>query len=158
VNAAEAQEVGLLETGNRAENCTLRPRFKACLETDQVPHLRGAIFLAQLHHRIRLAARLGIDEADGLHRPKAQGLDPTLRHLFNRQTALEIRHLVPLVAGDVLLTPDKGCHKRLVLFLSKWRVPVVVASALAVARSLEEPCVVERVGGDDRRDRVVEGE
>src|SRR2546426_12743005 len=97
-------------------------------------------------------------QADGFHRTKPKSLDAPLRHLFDGQAALEVRHSIKLVTRHVLLARDQRRNERLVLFPSERRVPVVVSPALAVARGLEEPAVVERIGGDDGRDRIVERE
>ena len=158
MNATEAQELGSFQARNRAEDFLLGASLQARLEAHEIPHLRRAIFLTQLHDRVGLATGLRIDEADRLHRPKAQCLEPALRHFLDRQAALEIGDLVKLMSHPrrVLIARDERRHERFVLALSERRVPVVVAAPFAVARRLEQPAVVERVGRDDRRDRVVE--
>ena len=132
MNAPGAQKLGLLQSRNHPEDLLLRAHFQPSLEAHEVPHLRGAIFLTQLHHGVRLAAGFRINETDRLHRPKAQRFDAPLRHFLDREAAFEIRHLVPLVPRHVLLAGEQGCHEDFVLFFRKRRIPVVVAPAFAV--------------------------
>src|SRR5439155_10968983 len=134
MNRAEAEELRLLETGNRAEDALLRAGLQPCLEAHEIPHLPSSIFLPQLNHRICIAR-----QADGFHRTKPKSLDAPLRHLFDGQAALEVGDSVELVSGHILLARDQRRDERLVLFPSERRVPVVVSPALAVARGFEEP-------------------
>src|SRR3989442_7183664 len=110
MNRAEAEELRLLETRNRAEDALLRAGLQPCLETHEIPHLPDTIFLPQLNHRICIAR-----QADGFHRTKPKSLDAPLRHLFNEQAALEVRHSIKIMSGHVLLGRDQCCSARLVL-------------------------------------------
>src|SRR5712692_4212920 len=116
MDAAEAEKLRLREPGNRAKDSLLRAGLQSGLEAHEIPHLRRAVFLTQLHHRIWLASGLRIDEADRLHRPKAQRLDPALRHLLDGQAAFEVRDLVEFVAAprprEVLLARDQRGDER----------------------------------------------
>src|SRR6266496_3635557 len=158
MDAPIPEKLRVLETRNGPEDPLLRPGFQSRLETDEVPHLRGAIFLPQLHHGVWLTpgASPGINQSNWFHRSEPQGLRSPLRHFFDREAAFEIRHFVPLVPRHVLLARQERRDERLVLALSERRVPVVVSPALAVARGFEQAGVVERIGGHDWRDRVEE--
>src|SRR2546426_1460045 len=46
-------------------------------------------------------------QADGFHRTKPKSLDAPLRHLFDGQAALEVRHSIKLVTRHVLLARDQ---------------------------------------------------
>ena len=83
------------------------------LEADQVPHLARPVLPPELHHRVRLAAGARIGQADRLHRAEAQRLAAAARHLLDRQAALEVRHLVELVAV-VLVGREQRVDERLV--------------------------------------------
>ena len=128
---------------------------EAGLEADQVPHLARLVLTAQLHRRVRLAAGSRVVQADRLHRAEPQRLAAALRHLLDRQAALEVRHLVELVAVK-LVGGRQRVDERFVLFARQRRVEVVVAVALAPARLGVEHVVIERLGADDRRNRIVE--
>src|SRR5258705_1646994 len=160
MDAPIPQKFRVLEARNSREDPLLPPGSEPRLKTNQVPHLRGAIFLPQLDHGVWLTpgASPGINQSNWLHGPKPEGLRSPLRHLLDGQAALEVRDLIELVAVHVLLAGDQLGDERFVLWLRERRVPVVVSPALAVARGLEQTAVVERVGGDDRRDGVEERE
>ena len=101
----------LLEPGDHPEHPLLLRDPEPGLEADQVPHLPGAVLPAELHHRVRLAAGARIGQAHRLHRAEAQRLAPAARHLLDRQAALEVRHLVELVAV-VLVGRDQRVEER----------------------------------------------
>src|SRR5919201_3860733 len=103
MNAAEAQELGGLEPGNRSKDFLLRAGLQACLEAHEIPHLRRAVFLPELHDRVGRLAASGIYEPNRLHRPKPQRLDSTLRNLFDRQAAFEVGYRVEFMTRHVLL-------------------------------------------------------
>ena len=99
----------------------------------------------------------GIRQAHRLHRPVPQRLAPALRHDLDRKTPLEVDPLLEVVDGHGLAREQVG-DELLVLLARQRAVPVVLALALAVARHRVHLREVERVGDDDRRDRVVEVE
>ena len=78
---------------------------------DQVPHLPRPVLAAELHHRVRLAAGARIGQADRLHRAEAERLPAAPGHLLDRQAALEVGHLVELVAL-VLVGLDQRVEER----------------------------------------------
>src|SRR5712691_12303350 len=92
VNAAEPQELRCRESGNEPKDFLLRAGLEPRLEADEVPHLRGAIFLPQLDDGVRLAPGLRVGESNRLHGTESQRLDTALRHLLDRQASLEVRH------------------------------------------------------------------
>src|SRR6185437_5574486 len=91
VNRTESQELCVLESGNEAENALLVGNPETRLESDDVPHSRAAIFLAQLHDRKRFARCSRIFETNGFERPKAERVAPAARHFFDRHAAFEVR-------------------------------------------------------------------
>src|SRR2546422_4651938 len=95
-----------------------------------------------------------------LHGTEAQRVAAPRRQLLHRQAAFEVGggRPIELVVRLVLLPRAERRHEGVVLLLGERGVPVVAAPALAVARRAEQALVVERLGGDDRRDRVEERE
>ena len=96
---------------------------------------------------MRLPAGARIGQADRLHRAEAERLAAAPRHLLDRQAALEVGHLVELVAL-VLVGLEQRVEEALVPSRVDRRVEVVVALALAVAGERVEPLVIERVVDD----------
>jgi hypothetical protein len=160
VDRAVAQELAVREAGDRPEHARLLAVAHPRLEPDEVPHLAGLVLLAQLHDRVRLTAGARVAEAHRLHRPEAEGVLAARGQLLDRETAFEVRHAAHAahVVARVLVRRGERGDEGFVFVSREGRVPVVGALALAVARGLEELLELERVGGDDRRDRVVERE
>ena len=86
---AEADELGVLETGNEAQDARLLAPPELRLEANEAIVVAGKGVLPQLHCRVRQTPRPRIDEADWFHRPEAQRIEPAMRHHFDRQAALE---------------------------------------------------------------------
>ena len=89
MDAAEAHEHCFFEAWNQLENIFLRAPFQPGLETDEVVVITCKRVLAQLHRRVRPAARAWIIETDRLHGPMPQGLASTIRHHFDGQAGFE---------------------------------------------------------------------
>ena len=106
---------------------------------------------------MRLPAGARVRQPHRLHRPEPQRLPSPPRHFLDRQAPLEVRNLVELVAL-VLIGGEEGIEKRLVARAVERGIEVVVPPALSVPRQGIEAGMIERVVGDDRRDRVVERE
>ena len=98
VKAAEPREFRVLEAGDHAEHPHLLGMLELGLEADDVEQGAEAIVLAQLHDGVRLLSRpVRIGEPDRLHRPPAQRVATALRHHLDRQAAVEIGGLLPVV-------------------------------------------------------------
>ena len=52
MDAAVAQELGMLEPGDRPEDALLVGNLEPRLEAHEVPHLPGPVFLPQLNDRV----------------------------------------------------------------------------------------------------------
>src|SRR5207244_3975650 len=72
VNAPVAQELRSREAGDQPEHALLLRDAQPRLEAHQVPHLRRAVLLAQLHHGVGLLAPAGVHQTHRLHRAEAQ--------------------------------------------------------------------------------------
>ena len=85
------------------EDLGLPAVFELGLEADHVPQRAQRIVLPKLDDGVGLHRRVArIGEADRLQRPPAQRLAAALGHHLDRQAAVEIGHVLPLVE-DVLL-------------------------------------------------------
>ena len=95
----EADEFGLLETGNQAQHARLFAPFDLRLEADQAEVIAGQVVLPELDDGVRRLAGARIDEADRLHRSEAQRVAAAVRHHLDRQAAFEESLLVEVVHG-----------------------------------------------------------
>src|SRR3954451_25061834 len=86
MQAAEASEFGLLQTGNGAEDALLLAIFQLGLEADDVVERAEFVVLAQLNDRVGFGGGIArIGQADRLHRAVAQSLGTAFRHHLDRQ-------------------------------------------------------------------------
>src|ERR1700693_1694701 len=92
------KKLGLLQPGNHADHALLLGNPQAGLESHEVPHPAGTILLAKLHHRVSIATSARITQANWLKWSEAKSVAPALSHHFDWHAALEVRHLVELVA------------------------------------------------------------
>ncbi len=111
---------------------------KPRLEADEVVSGAGRIFFTQLHDGIGRFSGARIAQTDRLERTIPQGVLAARRHLFDRQTAFEVRHLTALrvrleFLGLVLGQLAQIAHERLVLRAIERDVQIVGAVALIVA-------------------------
>ena len=162
VEAAEARELGVAQAGDHAEDVGLDGVAQLGLEADHVVERAELVVLAQLHDGVGLLVRLvRIGEPDRLHRPVAQRLAAALGHHLDRQAAVEIGDLLPVVML-VRLAGEERVDEGVVLRLVHRAVDVVGAGAagagLVVARLEPGDVHVDRVEMDDRRDGIEEGE
>lgn len=104
---------------------------------------------------------MGIGEAHRLHRPVAQRLAAAFRHHLDRQAAVEIGRAFPFLEAG-LVAGDQRIDEGIVLLLGHRAVDIVLAGSagadLVVARLKPADVHVDRLGIDDRRDGVEEGE
>ena len=142
VDAAVAEKLRSRQAGYRPEHPLLFGNPEPGLEAHQVPHLAGLVLSPQLHHCPRFLPGAWIGQAHRLHRAEAQRLGAAAGHFLDRQTALEVGHLVELVA--VKLVGGRECgNERGVVLPGHRGVQIVVAVALLVAGELVKHRVVQ---------------
>ena len=97
MNLPVLQELRLFEAGNQPQHARLLAEPEMILEAHEAVRVGQHIFLAELHGRVWLAPGARVAQADGLHRPEAQGVHAAPRQFLNRQARLEpARLLEPL--------------------------------------------------------------
>ena len=162
VDAAEPGEARLLQPRNRPEDFGLGAVLQLGLEADHVEQGAERIVLAQLDDGMGAAAGARVGQADRFHRAEAQGLPAARRHDLDRQAAFEIGRVLLPVLEFRLVAGEQGVDEAFVLRLVQRAVdvgPGVAAGArLVVARLAPGDAFVDRVGMDDGRDGVEEGE
>ncbi len=156
MNLTEAHEFSLLESRNQSQHSFLFAELQMVLETDEVVAIGEQVFLAKLHNRPRLSPIARITQPNRFHWPVAQRVTTPSRELFDWQTSFEVHRLLELVQCYRVGRRQRVIES-IVLFLIERAVQVVVA-ALVVARCAKRDACVDRLGIDDRRDRVVEVE
>jgi hypothetical protein len=162
VDAAEPREGGVLQPGNHPENIRLRAVLHLGLEADDVVERAELVVAAQLHDGVGLFTRIvRVGQAHGLHRAMAQRLAPAFGHHLDGQAAVEIAGRFPgLELG--LLGGEQRVDEGLVLVPRHRAVDIggalLLRLALVVAGLLPRHGHVDRVGIDDGRDGVEEGE
>ena len=72
MEAAEARELGVLETGDHAEDARLLAMLQLGLEAHHVPQIAERIVLAKLHDGIGAVAGARVAQSHGLHRAITQ--------------------------------------------------------------------------------------
>ena len=93
VDLAEAEEGGLLEAGDEAEDAGLLAEFEVVLKADEVVGVGAEVFLAELDDGVGPAAGLGVGEAGGLHGAEAEGVSASAGGLFDGEAAFEVLEL-----------------------------------------------------------------
>src|SRR5690348_15061771 len=93
----EAQKLGALETGDHAEHTLLAADSKTSLKPHDVPPACAAVFLPQLHHRVRFARRPRIAESNRFERAESKRVPSASGHLLDRHAALEVRRRIEIV-------------------------------------------------------------
>ncbi len=162
VQAPQTRELGVLQTRDHAEDVGLGAVLQLGLEADHVEQGAQRIVLTQLHDGVGLDRRVVlVGQADGLHRAVAQGLAAALGHDLDRQAAVEIGDVLPLLEVS-LGAVQQGVDEGFVLGLVHRAVDVgrlVAAGAfLVIARLAPGDVEVDAVGVQDRRDGVEEAE
>ena len=90
VDLAVAQEGGVLEAGDEAQDARLLAEFQVVLEADQVVAVGAEVLLAKLDDGVGPAAGPGVGEADRLHGAEAERVAAAAGGLFDGETALEV--------------------------------------------------------------------
>ena len=116
MDLAIAQELGLLKTGDQAQDALLFPVPQVILESDNVVTVGARVLLAQLYHRPGTPSGAWIHQAHRLQRTEAQGFAAAPDEFLHRQAGFKERN----VLGD-LGREGLGLQQRvdeaLVLFL-----------------------------------------
>src|SRR5579864_9604361 len=97
-----AEETGLLEPGNEAENASLVTKPQVILKTDQIVGIGAQVFLPQLHDGMGWLAGARITQAHRLHWSKAQRVAAAARDLLDRKAGFEVVQLFPVPLLDRL--------------------------------------------------------
>ena len=113
---AEADEFGVFEAGNHAQDAALLRIGHLGLEADHVEQPRFAIILAKLDDGVELLAGARIEQADRAHRAEGEGLTATARHFLDRHAAFEINRLFKRMSGD-FIGGENGVDEGVVLGL-----------------------------------------
>ena len=151
-----AQEARVFEAGNQPQNAGLLAELQMILEADQVVTVGAQIFLAQLHDRPRRLAGARIAQAHRLHGAEAQRIAAAAGKHFDRQAALKVIQLLPLLGFGGF-----GCKQRIqkaVELLAVHGAVDVVGGALIPAGGHVDAIHVDGFGIDDGRDGIVEGQ
>ena len=90
VDLAVAQEGGVFEAGDEAEDAVLLAELEVVLEADEVVAVGAEVFLAELDDGVGPAAGFGVGEADGLHGAEAEGVAAAAGGLFDGEAAFEV--------------------------------------------------------------------
>ena len=163
MQSAEADEFGMREPRNGAENALLWTVFQFGLETDHIVERAELVVLAKLHDGVGFCQRImRVGEPYRLHWPVTQRLAAALGHDLDRQAAVEIGGVGFPFLEVGLLTRDQGVHESIVLLLGQRTIDVVGARAtrakLVVARLKPRHRHVDRILVDDRGNRIEFGE
>ncbi len=94
VDLAVAQEGGVFEAGDQAEDVGLFAELEVVLEADEVVAVGSEVFLAELHDGVGPLAGARVGQAGGLHGAEAEGVAAAARGLLDGQTAFEVLELV----------------------------------------------------------------
>ena len=94
VDLAVAEESGVFEAGDEAEDAGLFAEFEVVLEANEVVGVGAEVFLAELDAGVGPAAGSGVGESGGLHGAEAEGVSAAAGGLFNGEAAFEVLELV----------------------------------------------------------------
>src|SRR5579872_2356182 len=163
MHRSKAEELGALESGNHAEHTLLVADTKTSLKTNDVPHASAAVFLPQLHHRVRLARGPRIPESNRFERAESKRVPSASRHLLDRHAALEVRHRIEIVRTVLVRRGERVDEVRVLLAVERAVEICAVRSGIAhrlltVARRAKRHLMIDRVSIDDGSDRIVERE
>src|SRR5947209_5537868 len=100
VNLSIAQEAGVFEAGDQAQDLGLIGELKVILKSDQVVGIGTKIFLAKLNYGVGNVSGAGIFEAYRLHWTEAKRVSPSASNFFDGETAFEIVEVLPVSLFD----------------------------------------------------------
>ena len=102
MDGAQADELGLLQARDQAEDPLLLPVLQLGLKAHQVVEAAFPVFGPELDHRKGLAAGLRVHQAHGLHGAEQEGAIAPGRHNFHGQAALEVAGLLKRLQRHLL--------------------------------------------------------
>ena len=103
VDLAEAEEGGVFEAGDEAEDTFLFGVFEVILEAYEVVGVGSEVLLAELDYGVGPAAGFGVGEAYGLHGAEAEGVAAAAGGLFDGEAAFEVLEFLGGEADDPTL-------------------------------------------------------
>src|SRR2546421_7439618 len=124
------------------------------LKADETVSVGQHVLLSELHGGVRLSAIARVTKTDGLHRPVAQCVNAAPRQLFNRQTRLKPSGLLEALERNALGVDESIIEARVIFFIK--RAVQIIVAALVITRGAKGHFKIDRVGGDYRRDSIVE--
>ena len=156
----EAEELGVLQAGNEAQDAGLFAELHVVLKTDQIEALGAQILLAKLHDGPGTASGAWVLEAHGFHGAEAQGVAAAAGDFLDGEAGLEVARVVFGNVGGDGVGLEQLVHEMLVLIAVERAVQVVVGTVggFAVARGPVGDAGVNGIGSHDGADAVVEVE
>ncbi len=148
VKTAEADELGVRQTGNQPKDAALFGIGHLGLETDQIVEGSFPVFLTQLNHCVRAPAGARIAQSDCAHRSKGQSCSAAISHFFNRHAAFKRYETLKVVRRHTIGAPQRADES--IVFLSLERQVEIIIPACVIARGPKCHRHVDRVGGHDR--------
>src|SRR5258708_28991107 len=94
MHLAEAQEFSALQARDHAQHTLLIAKAHMILKADQVVAAGARVFLPQLNHGVRAAARARIAQPHRLHGAEAEGVASASGDLFYRQAGFEMTGII----------------------------------------------------------------
>ena len=153
MDLAVLQDLGIFESRDKPNNARLFRIAKMVLETDEAVSIGHQVLLPQLHACIGLLSCFWVRQTFRLHRAVSQSIDAPAGELFKGQAGFE-----PLRVFEALhrnrFGIDQFIIKNAVLFRRE-RAVYIIVTAFAVTCRLERYRHIDRIGRDDRSDRVV---
>ncbi len=116
VDAAQAQELRLLQTRDKLENPFLFSMGQFGLKADQIEHGFFLVFRPQLDHGKGSLPSAGIGESHRLEGTKGQGHFPPFSHGFYRKTALKMNLSLEILAQYPLAGQQSVAQGMVLLF------------------------------------------
>ena len=90
VDLAVAEEGGVFEAGDEAEDAVLLAVLEVVLEAYEVVGVGAEVFLAELDYGVGPLPCFGVGEAGGLHGAEAEGVAASAGGLFDGEAAFEV--------------------------------------------------------------------
>ncbi len=123
------------------------------LKADQIVTVSPQILLPELKNSIRSFPGSGIVQAHRLHWAKAQSIDASTRHLFDRKASLKVGGAFAAVQRN-RFSPNEGLIKRQVFFFVEWAVDKI-RLPFVIARCPIDFRIIDGVGVHDGADGII---
>src|SRR5262245_12752316 len=130
---AVADEFRVLEPGDQLQYPRLFAPLQLSLEAHEAVVITGEVVLPELNDRVRSAPGARLDEADRLHRTKAQRIPTAMRHHFDREATFEKPLLVEIM-NNCRLCCDESAEEPIVFFLRERAVQIIAFTTVRAAR------------------------